>query len=423
MRNSRRQVLKALTATGIVTSLGGHFSATAQSPESRSDYTATGHDDRHFWASVLYKIAHPVLSNLASGTLKKNMPVETVPGYQSTAEHVSHLEALGRTLAGISPWLALPDDETQEGVWRKELRQDALKGLTNCVNPGSPDYLNFRHRLQPIVEAAFLAQAFLRAPDALWHPLDVITKQRFIQEFKALRNRKVFYNNWLLFSGIVESFLLFIGEQYDPLRIDIAIRKTREWYVSDGWYKDGPHFCVDYYNSFVIQPMLLNILKVTSGKNFSTKDELQEAIQRIIRHAEYQERLISPEGTFPVYGRSVAYRAGAFQALAQVALMEQLPEEIKPAQVRCGLTRVFHNFFDHGRNFDKRGWLVLGFNGSQPELAEHYISTGSLYLTTQGFLPLGLPATNRFWTDPAAEWTGKKVWSGQVTQKDRVVDF
>ncbi len=50
--------------------------------------------------------------------------------------------------------------------------------------------------------------------------------------------------------------------------------------------------------------------------------------------------MISPEGTYPIIGRSVAYRFGAFQALSQVALRKELPLYIAPGQVRCALTAV-----------------------------------------------------------------------------------
>jgi hypothetical protein len=103
--------------------------------------------------------------------------------------------------------------------------------------------------------------------------------------------------------------------------------------------------------------------------------------------------------------------------------MEILPEHVLPAQVRCGLTKIMHNMFDHAANFDKNNWLVLGFNGAQPMIADQYTSTGSLYLATLGFLPLGLPADNRFWTDVAADWTAKKAWSGQPTKKDYKVEY
>jgi hypothetical protein len=383
----------------------------------------TGLQDREYWCRLLYKIAYPVIHNLAQGTLKKNMPVEEAPGYSMQAKKVTYLEAVGRTMAGIAPWLSLEDDNSQEGLMRKKLRDELLLGLSNAVDPGNPDYLNFRSESQPLVDAAFKAHAFLRAPEKLWEPLDTITKKRFITEFKSLRNRKPAYNNWLLFSAMTETFLLYIGEEYDPERIDIAVHKMQEWYVGDGWYSEGPHFAMDYYNSYVMHPMLVDILKVLVQKKLAKKEDYDQALKRMIRFAEFQERIISPEGTYPPLGRSITYRTGSFQALAQVALMEQLPEYIAPAQIRCALTKIMHNMFDSSTNFDINGWLVLGFNGHQPAVADLYTSTGSLYMATLGFLTLGLPATNVFWSAPPEEWTSKKAWSGKLFKKDYHVDY
>ena len=287
-----------------------------------------GLQDREYWANLLYKISWPVIHNLAEETLQKNMPLELAPGYYLQAKKVTYLEAVGRTVAGVAPWLALPDDETKEGVMRKQLRSELLKGLTHGVDPASPDYLNFRTEHQPLVDAAFLAHGFLRATAALWEPLDTLTKRRFIEEFKSLRNRKAGFSNWLLFAGITEGFLMKIGEQYDPVRIDLAIRKINEWYKGDGWYSDGEKFSMDYYNSFVIHPMLVDLLKVTAEKKFSPQQEYDIALKRMVRHSEFLERIISPEGTYPAFGRSITYRTAVFQALAQTALMEKLPENI-----------------------------------------------------------------------------------------------
>jgi len=44
-------------------------------------------------------------------------------------------------------------------------------------------------------------------------------------------------------------------------------------------------------------------------------------------------------------------------------------------------------------------------------------------MATLSFLPLGLPANDPFWTDPAADWTSKKAWSGQPLKKDYKVDY
>ncbi|SHG44316.1 hypothetical protein SAMN05443549_10483 [Flavobacterium fluvii] len=406
--------------------LGGIFNYNVNAQKSKVSKTAviTGQQDREYWSNLLYKMASPVILNLSNGTLKKNMPVEVPPGAKPDSyKRVTYLEAVGRTMAGVAPWLALPDDNTKEGKLRKELRTALLKGIANGVDPTNPDYLNFRTDAQPIVDAAYMAQAFLRAPKALWEPLDSETKKRVAEEFKALRTMTGAYNNWLLFAGINEAFLMYIGEKADPVRIQFAQKKINEWYVGDGFYSDGPSFSLDYYNSYVIHPMLVDFFKVLSDKKRVKTEDYELALKRMIRYSEFSERFISPEGTYPAFGRSSTYRTAAFQALGQVALMEKLPEYIEPAQVRCALTAVMHRMYDQCNNFDSNGWLVLGFCGSQPTIADGYTSTGSLYMATLGFLPLGLPADNKFWTDPAADWTSKKAWSSQAFKRDYHVDY
>lgn len=383
----------------------------------------TGAQDREMWVKWLWKISYPVIHNLAEGTLHKNMPVESASGETAGYEDMTHLEAVGRTLAGVAPWLALPDDDTKEGQMRKQMREEVLKGLKNAVDPNSPDKLNFTKHAQPIVDAAYLAHAFLRAPEALWEPLDDVTKQRYIESFKVLRDRTGAYNNWLLFTGLTEAFILQQGDKADPFRMKIAKNKIQEWYVGDGWYSDGSKFSMDYYNSYVIHPMMVEMLEILKTRNLATEEEYVQAMDRMIRHAEYCERIIGPDGRYPAFGRSVTYRSAAFQSLADAALHEKLPEFIKPAQVRCALTAVHHNLYDGDQNFDENGWLVLGFNGHQPEAADTYTSTGSLYMATLSFLPLGLPADNPFWTDAPADWTSKKAWAGEKLKKDYKVEY
>jgi len=399
------------------------FDSKAQKTKKNKAATVVSISDRDYWVSLLYKISYPIIHALSVDSLKANMPLETGKDYYLKADKVSHLEAVGRTAIGVAPWLGLPDDDSKEGMLRKQLRTELLKGLANAVDPSKADFLNFQKEQQPLVDAAFLAQAFLRSSAQLWVPLDTVTKQRYIQTFKSLRDRKPGYNNWLLFAAMTETFLLSIGETYDPMRIDFALKKTNEWYVGDGWYSDGEHFAMDYYNSFVIHPMLTDILKVLSSKNLVSAEVYEKSMKRMSRYAEFQERSISPEGTYPVYGRSIAYRVGAFQVLAQVSLNERLPEAVSGAQVRSALTKVMKNQFEAPGTFDSKGWLQLGFAGHQPEAADQYISTGSLYLCTVGFLPLGLPETNPFWSAPAADWTSKKAWSGQPFKRDYKVDY
>ncbi len=192
--------------------------------------------DRELWAGILYQMAAPVLSNMSEGKLQENMLVELSPTWDGRDKRVTYMECFGRLMAGLAPWLSLPDDDTAEGIQRKQLREWALKSYAQSVDPESKDYLLWRKEGQPLVDAAYIAESFLRGYDVLWVPLDDLTKQRYIAEFQQLRRVDPPYTNWLLFSSTVECFLKKAGAQTDYYRITSALRKVDEWYVGDGWY-------------------------------------------------------------------------------------------------------------------------------------------------------------------------------------------
>ncbi len=367
--------------------------------------------DRAYWIGVMRRLAEPVLTNLAAGTLKAKMPVEQAPG--ADRRSVTHLEAIGRLLAGMAPWLELGGDQTEEGRERARYASLAQEAIAHAVDPASPDFLNFTRERQPLVDAAFLGEALLRAPKTLVGALDARVKKNLVAALESARVIIPNYNNWLLFAATVEAALLRLGANWDRLRVDYAVRQHEQWYKGDGIYGDGPEFHWDYYNSFVIHPMLLEVLETCADENQAWKDMIPRVRERAVRYAAIQERLIAPDGSFPAIGRSLAYRFGAFQLLALMALRRSLPDGVSPAQVRGALTAIIKRSVDAPGTFDENGWLRIGFCGHQPGVGETYISTGSLYLCSVGLLPLGLPASDPFWSSPAAPWTSVRAWSGQ----------
>ena len=379
-------------------------------------------NDRAYWVDLAYKMAAPVLSNMAEGKLQANMQIEVSPSFDNRDKRVTYMEAFGRLMAGVAPWLSLPDDNTEEGKMRKQLREWALKSYAHAVDPQSPDYLLWRKEGQPLVDAAYIAESFLRAYDQLWKPLDETTKKRYIEEFTLLRRVDPPYTNWLLFSSIIESFLAKAGAPYDAYRVNSACRKMEEWYVGDGWYADGPVFAFDYYSSYVFHPMYLETLQAMKDAKAYTRIHYGQyyarALERCQKFSIVLERLISPEGTFPVFGRSIPYRMAAMQPLALMAWYQTLPGGLTNGQVRSALTATMKSMFDGKENFNEGGFLTIGFCGRQPNVADWYTNNGSLYMTSLSFLPLGLPATHPFWTDAPADWTSKKAWSGQPFPKD-----
>ena len=373
---------------------------------------------RKEWLDRMLEIADPVLKNLGAGQLKEKIPTE----FHRERERYQPLEAFGRTLDGIAPWLELELEEGEEKEIQKKYRVLARECLIRAVNPESSDYMDFGDSDgQPLVDTAFLAHAIVRAPGQLWEPLNFWQRRCLAEAFRKSRRITPCPTNWLFFSAMVETALAVMQEEFDRTRIEYAVRMFENWYLGDGTYGDGPEFHWDYYNSYVIQPMYTDIMRVFgTDSGFSQIRPKVEA--RASRYAQVLERMIGPDGTYPVLGRSSAYRFGAFQMLSQAALEHLLPEKLPPEQVRSALTEVLRRVMDAEDMFDENGWLRPGVYGYQPEMAEEYIGTGSLYLCMTVFLPLGLPENDRFWSGPETEWTARKIWTGKQTERDHAME-
>jgi hypothetical protein len=393
---------------------GAPLAAAALSPNSRGPRAAP--PVRDAWVTRLQRVAHPVLTHLAEGTLRAAMPVEQAAG--ADRAEVTHLEAVGRLFAGLAPWLELAGVAGEEAGAQARARQLARDGLARAVDPASPDLLNFTRQSQPLVDAAFLAQAILRAPGTLAATLDATTRPRVIAALESTRAITPGFSNWLLFSAMVEAGLKALGAPWDRLRVDYALRQHDQWYQGDGMYGDGPTFHWDYYNSYVIHPMLVDVLQACAGESSAWDDLRIRVAARARRYAAILERLVAPDGSFPAVGRSIAYRCGAFHLLAQSALHHALPDELSAAQARGALTAVIARTLDAPGTFDADGWLQIGLAGHQPGLGERYISTGSLYLCAVAFLPLGLPPSDPFWSGSDVPWTSRLIWDGRPAPID-----
>jgi hypothetical protein len=413
----RREFIRRLSALSAAVPVA---QGASWSPSERIARTAAP-ESRDEWVRIATRLADPMLGALAVGRLRATMPVELSATATPERRDYAHLEAVGRLLAGIAPWLELGADSTTEGASRRRLAELARQGLRHGTDPSSPDFFNFTRGGQPLVDAAFLAHAIVRAPTELWEKLDPTTRRQVADALRSTRAILPGFSNWLLFSAMVEAGLCFMGESWDRMRVDYAVRQHDQWYKGDGMYGDGPELHMDYYNSFVIQPMLLDVLRVVSRQTQGWKAFETRMVTRARRYAAIQERLISPEGAFPPIGRSLAYRCGAFQLLGQMALRRELPDELRPAQVRGAMSAMIHRSMDAPGTFDRAGWLTVGFAGHQPKIGERYISSGSAYLCAVGLLPLGLPATDAFWSAPSEPWTSKALWSGVDLPPDHAI--
>ncbi|MBQ9160369.1 MAG: DUF2264 domain-containing protein [Methanobrevibacter sp.] len=377
--------------------------------------------DRIYWVSTLQKIAFPVLNNLSKGALRKNMPAESK---SSEGQKFTYLEAFARVFNGIAPWLELGADASEEGQLREKYKVLTIRAITNAVNPNNNDYIFVVEPKQSLVDVALFAQGLLRAKNEIWLNLPMDVQARIIRELKNTRIIAPYENHWLLYTAMIEATLLEFTGECDKERLTYGVRKFRdEFYLGDAIYSDGEDFDVSFYNSLFIHPMLNDILAVMRKYSLQDGEFLDVQLMRSSRLASQLERVISPEGTYPLLGKSLTYRCGVFHLLSQAALLKILPRNISPAQVRSALTKVLQRLFDDNQNFTSDGWLLMGLYGSQTDIAEKNVTTGSLYLCCAVFLPLGLDANDVFWSSPAGEWTSKKAWNGHPIQPDQSINF
>lgn len=376
---------------------------------------------RREWLDAMIRIMDPVLTHFAAGDIKEVMPI-----YGSEPENkdtCTYLEALGRTLCGVAPWLELPGLSGEERELQEKYRVLARKAILRITDPKDPAATDFTVNMQILVDTGFLSEGILRAPTQLWEAFSREEQDQICAALELTRRRAPVYSNWLMFSATTEAFFHRAGRFWDPMRIDCALRAMDSWYFGDGVYGDGPRYAWDYYNSFVMQPMLVDVLKEVSGEDQTWKnwDGMEQTIRvRAGRYADHLERMIMPDGSYPVIGRSSAYRLGCFHVLGQAALEGFLPEDLPAAQVRCGMTALLRRMMQ-GDLFDEAGWLKIGIVGDQPGIGEPYISTGSLYLFCFFFLPLGIAPEAPFWADPDKMFTQQKIWSGMDVAADHAV--
>ena len=208
------------------------------------------------------------------------------------------------------------------------------------------------------------------------------------------------------------------------MRVDYALRQHEQWYKGDGAYGDGPAFHWDYYNSFVIHPMLRRRARRVRRRDAGVEGaRAPRSSERARRYAAVQERLIAPDGSFPA-DRPIARvslrrvsSAGAVGAAARAARGRVAGAGARRADGRDQRT------LDAPGTFDADGWLRIGFCGHQPGVGETYISTGSLYLCAVAIAAARAAAERRVLVGAAAAVdVGARVERAAVPDRPRAGD-
>ena len=93
-------------------------------PHAFAEQPATGKTDRKQWLSIVERVSQPVLEAMSQQKLRATMPVECAKGEETARAQSTHLEAVGRLLCGLAPWLeAEPGNDPAEEALRSRYRE------------------------------------------------------------------------------------------------------------------------------------------------------------------------------------------------------------------------------------------------------------------------------------------------------------
>ncbi len=412
---NRREFLTAAGAVGVAPVVGGRSVMGQATPGAQTD--------RAYWVSVMTRLADPVLTNLANGTLKARMPVEQAAGSDRRA--VTHLEALGRLVAGMAPWIELAADDTPEGKLRGQYADLARRAIARAVDPASPDFLNFTRERQPLVDAAFLAQGVLRAPRAL---KDALGRDRPPGNSSPRSNQRARSRRSSATGCCFPRPSKPRSRASAPPGTGCA-STTRCGSTTSGTRATASTATAPRSTGTTTTASSSSRCCSTCSTSAATRCPPGRSSRPASNSARGATRPFT-SGSSRRTGRSRPSAARSPIALARSSCSRRwrcarrCPKRCRRRRCAAPSPRVIRRTIEAPGTFDANGWLQIGFCGHQPGVGETYISTGSLYLCAVGLLPLGLPPADPFWSAPAAAVDiGPRVVGPAVPDRPRAGDL
>lgn len=303
------------------------------------------------------------------------------------------MEAWARQLWGLAPlWAGGGTTGTFEEIYRR--------GLVSGTSPDSKGYWgSFRDHDQKIIECGAIAFGLLVAPHVLWDPLTKSEQDRVANWLLGVNGVSCPEGSWQLLPALVNSVLSRLGAPCDEDVIVEGLKRTRSYYLGDGWFRDGPEGVADYYTPFSFHFYGLLCAHTLRDSHPELIEEWTEMAREL---AGDFARFFSTGGHPVPYGRSMTYRCAqsAFFSLA-LGLGIDLGDAVNPVLAkRIVASNIL--FWDRSRMFDGAGALSIGYCYPNLHMSEGYNAPGSPYWALKAFSCLLLPEGDSFWDiDPS----------------------
>ena len=213
--------------------------------------------------------------------------------------------------------------------------------------------------------------------------------------------------NWRLFNMLDMAFLHMEGY---PIQKDVMrdhAQAILNYYVGDGWYRDGHSF--DYYScwAFNVYAPIWNLWYGYENEPWLA-EKFQEQSNRLMEtYGDFFDR----DGWTNMWGRSNIYRNAATSAFdGNMLLRDGKADPGRARRISSGSLMQFLGRED----FLYKGVPTLGFYGQFSPLVQGYSCAESPFWLGKAFLCLHLPADHPFWTAKENNGTWEKLGKEEV---------
>lgn len=341
-------------------------------------------NDKQYYRDELMNIINPLKQFYRGG---KVLFAQHSAWYDTVA---ADMEAFARPLWGLVPFFAGGGEDL-------EYRRLYLDGITEGVNPESDTYWGVTGECdQRYVEMASIAYAMLFAADQLWTPLCAEVKENLVKWLWQINEHEVCDSNWRFFRVLVNIALKKNGLKFSREKLEEDLSRFEEFYIGDGWYRDGVHGQTDYYIAFAIHFYSLIYAKVMEDED-SARAKLYK--DRAYKFAKTFIYWFDDDGEALPYGRSLTYRFAqcSFWSACVIADVRPFPIEVMKGIIKRNLAAwLGKDIFDHANI------LTVGYGYPNLLMAEHYNAHGSPYWGLKAYAFLMLPDDHEFWACEAA---------------------
>lgn len=276
-----------------------------------------------------------------------------------------------------------PEDEQSVGTYEQlqELTGDPLRSF------------------QQTVETCALVICLWVCREEIWDTYSQEEKDRIAKFLDSYAHGNTVPQNWRLFNMLDMAFLHMEGYPVDEKIMLEHAKSILDYYVGDGWYRDGQSF--DYYScwAFNVYAPIWNLWYGYERMPYIAA-KFEEHSNRLM---ESYDRFFDRDGFTNMWGRSCIYRFAAVSAFDGNLLLPR--PSVDPGLARRISSGSLMQFLGR-EDFLKDGVPALGFYGQFTPLVQGYSCAESPFWLGKAFLCLHLPKEHPFWT--AKEKAG--VW-------------